>query len=841
VARCFVEALTSVYCPMVLRFLLAVVLHSVCTATSLSQIEYSSWVFGVNAAVRFHDESGQIVNDPIVESGPRIDVREGSMTYSYPCDKGLSVYAMGETAYDASGNVMENGTVLSGGNSSSQGGIFVRDLQKPYSLYLYITPDLTDISSTMSPYYSRNRVERRADGLWEVVERDIALDFRAGSERIAATHDATGTGYWVIVQYTDTANSAIEFFAYHHTSQGIEPSPVVSRFDAANLPHQAGMLKFAPDGRKLAMTNVGDRVVRVYDFDPATGIVRAQRLITLVMPRSIANMSVCYGLSFSLSGSNIYVSLRATAKDSASTRSFIFRFATPGVVTNTDVTPEIVTYTPLHNTYPSALQLAPNGRIYFTNNRFLGEITDPEVPIGTIVPVELQKVQFNQASRSLVGLPTCMESSYTRPTPVLVCEVPRGSVSAPIGCAGTCITITHSVRNAPDTWEWTFPGGTPATWLGPIPPPICYNTPGEYPIILVATNEAGSTEMRDTANIFTNPGVDAGPDIVACMGGPVRLHARAGGPVEWTNLSSNAIVPGTEPIVRLDEATLFRAVTWVPCFADDTVRVTVDPYLDTVRAYESVCRDGSADVVLYPGARIEWQTGTDRITRVDDSTFRFAPNNTFEYEGLVRWADTCSQRLLVTIDVIEKRIIDMQIASASGRVGDTIDVPMQITTTSLGGGITAQLDALDGVRWLAPWDSVGIIALDSAVKTITARAVVFLEGQRSRNVTAVAQSSDTCSTIRLASGELTVEQCALELRQVRHTKPLTITRADDVLIVDGEGAIAVTLYDMLGRQVEQHHGWHHVKVSESQVGRVPIFIVAIQGAQRIIQLIRFME
>lgn len=274
------------------------------------------------------------------------------------------------------------------------------------------------------------------------------------------------------------------------------------------------------------------------------------------------------------------------------------------------------------------------------------------------------------------------------------------------------------------------------------------------------------------------------------------------------------------------------------CFAVDTVQVTIDPYVEIVRAGASVCRGGSTDVVLYPGMPIEWTAGTDRMGRVGESTYRFTPNDTFVNEGLLHWADTCTQRLQVTVVVIEKRIVDVQIAPSTGRVGDTLDVNVQVRASSVDGVLTAQLDSLDGVHWLAPWDSVGSIVLDSAVKNVTARAVIFLEGPRSRNVTAVALTSDTCSTIRLEPGLMSVEQCALELRQVRHTKPLTITTADEMFVVEGEGAIAVTLYDVLGRQVEHRTGWDRVVMPTMHRGNAPTWLVATQGAQHVVRVLR---
>ncbi len=761
------------------------------------------------------------------------------MVYSYPCDEALSVYAMGDTVYDAQGNVAINGSVLSGGASSSQGGIIVRDMQKPYALYLYVTPDMTDISATQTQYYTRNKMERRGDGLWEVVERDVVLDDRPGSERISATHDDLGTGYWVLTQYTDTVNQAIEFVAYHHTATGIDPTPVVSRFTGGPIPHQAGMLKFSPDGTKLAMTNVSDRVVAVYDFDAATGVVRNRQRITLSPPNTLINMSVCYGLSFSLTGNFIYVSLRATADDGTSTRSYIFRFATPNGPDGLTLTPEIVASTPLHNTYPSALQLAPNGRIYFTNNRTLGEISNPDaVSSGSGLLVVLDRVSFGTGKRSLLGLPTCMESSFLRPTPKLVCNVPIGTVTAPGGCVGTCITITHAVLNAPDTWLWQFPGGTPSTWSGPTPPPICYNSPGQYPVILNATNEAGESELRDTADIKINPGIDAGPDIVACMGGPITLRARAGGSVEWTDLSTNTVIPGDQPVVRLDVPTMYRAVTWQPCFASDTVQVNVSTDVEIVRADTSVCRGGGADLVLYPGTRIEWKQGADPIARIDDSTYRFTPYETHVYEGLIRWPDTCTQRLLLTVVVIDKRQISIRVAPSAGGVGDTVNVNVRVRTTSIGGSVNVQMEPLDGVEWQAPWDSSYVVLLDSSEIYFTARVVAYVNGSRTRTISTIAEVSDTCSIVSYEPGLLTVEQCALEFRQVRFTKPLTITTTDGMVVVDGQDQIDVALYDLLGRRIAHHTAQHHVELPLSPHRHFPIFVVATQGAQHLIHCLR---
>ena len=45
-------------------------------------------------------------------------------------------------------------------------------------------------------------------------------------------------------------------------------------------------------------------------------------------------------------------------------------------------------------------------------------------------------------------------------------------------CQGECITITNNSAGNPINFEWTFQNGTPETYNGANPGPVCFNTPG---------------------------------------------------------------------------------------------------------------------------------------------------------------------------------------------------------------------------------------------------------------------------------------------------------------------------------------------------------------------------
>lgn len=64
----------------------------------------------------------------------------------------------------------------------------------------------------------------------------------------------------------------------------------------------------------------------------------------------------------------------------------------------------------------------------------------------------------------------------------------------PAICANDTIQFTDMSTGAPNSWEWTFPGGEPSSWSGRYPPPVVYDTPGIYAVSLVVGDGAGEDE-----------------------------------------------------------------------------------------------------------------------------------------------------------------------------------------------------------------------------------------------------------------------------------------------------------------------------------------------------------
>jgi PKD repeat protein len=70
-------------------------------------------------------------------------------------------------------------------------------------------------------------------------------------------------------------------------------------------------------------------------------------------------------------------------------------------------------------------------------------------------------------------------------------------------CTGQTVQFTDLSTFSPSAWSWSFPGGTPSTSTAQNPA-IVYNTPGTYPVTLIATNNAGSGTTTFTTYITVN-------------------------------------------------------------------------------------------------------------------------------------------------------------------------------------------------------------------------------------------------------------------------------------------------------------------------------------------------
>jgi PKD repeat protein len=101
--------------------------------------------------------------------------------------------------------------------------------------------------------------------------------------------------------------------------------------------------------------------------------------------------------------------------------------------------------------------------------------------------------------------------------------------TTPFDCVNTPVQFTDYSTGSPTYWEWSFPGGTPSTFIGKTPPEIFYSQSGTYPVSLLVKNAAGEHAVvhEDVVNIQATP--------IAAF--DVEINGAA---VQFVNLSKNA-------------------------------------------------------------------------------------------------------------------------------------------------------------------------------------------------------------------------------------------------------------------------------------------------------------
>ena len=72
---------------------------------------------------------------------------------------------------------------------------------------------------------------------------------------------------------------------------------------------------------------------------------------------------------------------------------------------------------------------------------------------------------------------------------------------------GNSVTFSDISSCGPTSWTWSFPGGTPSSYVGQTPPAITYNTLGTYDVVLTTTKPGATDTKTRTGYITVSPPV----------------------------------------------------------------------------------------------------------------------------------------------------------------------------------------------------------------------------------------------------------------------------------------------------------------------------------------------
>ncbi|MDP1622684.1 MAG: PKD domain-containing protein [Bacteroidales bacterium] len=104
-------------------------------------------------------------------------------------------------------------------------------------------------------------------------------------------------------------------------------------------------------------------------------------------------------------------------------------------------------------------------------------------------------------------------------------------------CTGSGVTFTDVSTGPPISWTWSFPGGTPSSYIGQTPPAITYSAPGSYDVSLTVSD--GVTFDTETKTGFITvknviAGFTGAPTTVVVGNTVTFTDNSLCGPATWT-------------------------------------------------------------------------------------------------------------------------------------------------------------------------------------------------------------------------------------------------------------------------------------------------------------------
>ncbi|MBK9248480.1 MAG: PKD domain-containing protein [Ignavibacteria bacterium] len=561
---------------------------------SLAQHEADNWYFGKKSGLSFSGGA------PVSLSDGQISTLEGCSAISDATTGALLFYTDGITVWNSNHTIMLNGTGLQGGFSATQSTLIIPNPANNLQYYLFTVSESESGDSALS--YSLVSLETPGG---EVLAKNTHL-LDGVSEKLTGTKDCEGLGYWVVTHERQTGT----FYAFHVTSNGIAMNPVISRYvpDISNF--TGGYMKISPNRSKLALASTEKGgFLALFDFDPKTGVLSKYLRVNTPL-----KSNTFYGLSFSPDNTKLYASAIGVTN-------YVYQYE----VNLPDSTSIRNSFTILNaGVFAGALQLAPDGKIYTTQNggTYVGVIDQPNLK-GTACGYRANVVALS--GLSYLGLPNFMDYIFNVPSnipnPLMKCLPPEARTQPDTGCVGASLVFTDLSTAYPTSREWTFENGTPSASTDSIVS-VSFASPGIHQVRLIAHNENGSDTVFTHAVVYSIPTAIAGSDKKFCKQDQIQLGAPNDPTLTYSWLPVNGL---DNPSKANPKATPMQSTTYIlgvsniaGCISFDTVSLTLDSIIPVVSQNTTICNGESTQ--LRPSRQAEMSYSWSPTTGLDDHT-----------------------------------------------------------------------------------------------------------------------------------------------------------------------------------------------------------------------------
>jgi PKD repeat protein len=212
-------------------------------------------------------------------------------------------------------------------------------------------------------------------------------------------------------------------------------------------------------------------------------------------------------------------------------------------------------------------------------------------------------------------------------------QVPTATFTATANpvCACSNATFTNTYTNAPTSWTWYFPGGTPSyttiTTSPGNPGPINYCTRGFYMVSLVVSNISGSDSVANPLTVDSLPVITINPPsggICDVSGGNAfdtinfMATASANSTFSWAPPTGLSCTNCSNPRAYPSVTTVYTvtATSASGCTSTKTDTVYADSIVASIRGIDTIC-PGQPDTLIASGGSnnitlpetYNWSTG----------------------------------------------------------------------------------------------------------------------------------------------------------------------------------------------------------------------------------------
>ncbi len=324
-----------------------------------SQKEANIWYFGNNAGLDFGS------GNPIPLTDGQLSTVEGCSSFS-DSSGNLLFYSDGITVYNKNHQIMQNGNNLGGNPSSSQSGLIVPSPANNNLFYLFtVGTNAVGNSGPQNAGFKYYTIDMTANsGLGKVNNGFVDLSgslSSAWSEKVTAVQGDGCNSIWVI----SVVNNS--FYSFLIDANGVSTIPVISTVSLNPGGDVRGYLKVSPDATKIVAASMNAGTF-LFDFDNITGIVSNGNQLNI-------NGENGYGVEFSLNSKVLYIS---TGDFQSNTKENLYQFNLNLGTFNTINSSRYLVKSYVNTR--GAIQLAPNGKIYWTSDNSLNisVINNPE-------------------------------------------------------------------------------------------------------------------------------------------------------------------------------------------------------------------------------------------------------------------------------------------------------------------------------------------------------------------------------------------------------------------------------------------------------------------------------